>query len=78
MDILKELEIIFQDVFDDESIKLSESTNANDIEDWDSLMQVRLIVAIEKNFSIKFNFSDLQDLKNVGEMIEVIKKKVEK
>lgn len=78
MDILKELEIIFQDVFDDDSIKLSESTNANDIEDWDSLMQVRLIVAIEKNFSIKFNFSDLQDLKNVGEMIEVIKKKVEK
>ena len=78
MDILKELEIIFQDVFDDESIKLKETTNANDIEDWDSLMQVRLIVAIEKNFSIKFNFSDLQDLKNVGEMVEVIKKKVEK
>lgn len=76
MDILKELEIIFQDVFDDDSIKLSESTNANDIEDWDSLMQVRLIVAIEKNFSVKFTLDEVQALNNVGDMVKLIQSKI--
>ena len=76
MDILKELEPIFQDVFDDEDIKLTETTNAEDIEDWDSLMQIRLIMAIEKRFKIKFVLSEIQQLENVGDMAKLIKSKL--
>ncbi|MBE6895157.1 MAG: acyl carrier protein, partial [Ruminococcaceae bacterium] len=52
--ILKDLEVIFQDIFDDEDIVLTEATNSDDIEDWDSLEQINLLVAIEKKYSIKF------------------------
>ena len=76
MDILKELEPIFQDVFDDEDIRLTETTNAEDIEDWDSLMQIRLIMAIEKRFKIKFVLSEIQQLENVGDMAKLIKSKL--
>ena len=75
--ILQELQPIFHDVFDDESIVVTNSTNAKQIEDWDSLAQIRLVIAIEKNFSIKFNFGELQTLKDVGEMIDVIQKKLQ-
>ena len=67
---------IFRDVFDDEKLVIEDKTNANDIEDWDSLSQIRLTVAIEKFFKIKFNFGELAALKNVGEMLEVIAKKI--
>ena len=75
--ILQELQPIFHDVFDDESIVVTNSTNAKQIEDWDSLAQIRLVVAIEKHFSIKFNFGELQDLNDVGDMIDVIQKKLQ-
>ena len=52
MDILKKLEVIFRDVFDDENIILTNETTANDIEDWDSLAQINLLVAIKKEFKI--------------------------
>ena len=76
MDILKELEPIFQDVFDDEDIKLTETTNAEDIEDWDSLMQIRIIMAIEKRFKIKFALNEIHQLENVGDMAKIIKNKL--
>ena len=75
MDILKELQPIFQDVFDDESLIITNETCAADIEDWDSLAQIRLVVAIEKQFGIKFAFGELQNTSNVGEMIKLIQKK---
>ena len=74
--ILQELQPIFHDVFDDDEIVVTNSTNAAQIEDWDSLAQIRLVVAIEKHFSIKFNFGELQDLNDVGDMIDVIQKKL--
>jgi hypothetical protein len=77
MDILAELQPIFHDVFDDEALVITDETNAEQIEDWDSLSHIRLVVAIEKHFSIKFAFGELQDLKNVGEMVELIKEKLE-
>lgn len=76
VDIKEELQEIFRDVFDDESIAITDGLNAEDIEDWDSLSQIRLIVAIEKCFKIKFAFNELNNLKNVGEMIDVIEKKL--
>lgn len=74
--ILQELQPIFQDVFDDETLVVNNATNAAQVEDWDSLAQIRLVVAIEKHFSIKFNFGELQNLKDVGEMIDLIQKKL--
>jgi len=75
MDILNDVQDIFRDVFDEDDLVITKEMNANDIEDWDSLMQIRLIVAIEKKFSVKFAFNELNDLKNIGEMIDIIEKK---
>ncbi len=77
MSILKELQPIFQDVFDDDSLVVTGETNAGMIEDWDSLAHIRLLVAIEKHFGIKFAFGELAGLKNVGEMLHVIQVKFE-
>ena len=76
-DVLNELQPIFRDVFDDESIVVTNETNASMIEDWDSLSHIRLVIAIEKHFGIKFAFGELQELKNVGEMVDLIKSKLE-
>lgn len=73
--ILADVQEIFRDVFDEEDLEIKDETNAADIEDWDSLAQIRLTVAIEKKFGIKFAFGELQKLNNVGEMLEVIKEK---
>ena len=58
MDILKKLEVIFRDIFDDEDIVLTNETTANDIEDWDSLAQINLIVAIRREFQINFDLEE--------------------
>lgn len=78
MNILNELQPIFQDVFDDEDLVVTNESNAENIDDWDSLSHIRLVVAIEKQFGIKFAFGELQGLKNVGEMITLIEKKIQK
>ena len=66
------LDEVFQDVFDDEDIHVTAETTADDIEDWDSLEHINLVVAIEAKFGIKFNMSDVVKFKNVGEMVDVI------
>ena len=76
MDIKKDLQEIFRDVFDDESLMISEETTADDIEDWDSFAQMNLIVAMEKQFGMKFNIKEINSLKNVGEMIGLIKTRI--
>lgn len=76
--ILADVQEIFRDVFDEEDLVIKDETNADDIEDWDSLAQVRLTVAIEKKFGIKFDFGELTALHNVGEMLELIGKKMAK
>lgn len=76
-EILNDLQPIFQDVFDDDELVVTNKSNAEEIEDWDSLSHIRLVVAIEKQFDIKFAFGELQELKNVGEMIALIQEKQE-
>ena len=63
---------IFRDVFDDDDIELTDATTADDIEDWDSLEQINLVVACEKKFNVKFDMKEIQSLKNVGEMVDTI------
>lgn len=76
MDIKNDLQEIFRDIFDDETMELTNALCADDVEDWDSLSHIRLIVAIEKQFHIKFSFGEMKNLENVGEMIELIEYKI--
>jgi len=74
----EKLQEIFRDIFDDEELVITEGMTAADIEDWDSLAQINLIIAIEKEFRIKFNLEEVSKLKNIGEMLDLIKFKVKK
>jgi acyl carrier protein len=69
---------IFREVFDDETVELTRSTTADDIEAWDSLTHMNLVIALELGFKIKFALGELQILKNVGEMLDLINKKMAK
>ena len=69
------LQEIFRDIFDDEKLIITEEMSANDIEDWDSLAQINLIIAIEKEFKVKFRLEEVSNLKNIGEMLELFSKK---
>ena len=71
-EIFARLTEVFHDVFDDESIELSESTTAADIEDWDSLTHIMLLSAVEDDFGIKFDMKAVQGLKDVGAMVDII------
>ena len=74
-EILLQVEEIFCDVLDNEEIVLTDATTANDVEDWDSLTHIQLIVAIEKHFGIKFTSKEILSWANVGEMIDCIESK---
>lgn len=74
--ILKEVNQIFIDVLDDEDIVLTNASSAKDIEEWDSLNHIQLVVAIEKHFKQRFTASEIQNWKNVGEMCEAIAAKL--
>ena len=63
---------VFRDVFDDESITVTETTTADDIEEWDSLEHINLLAAVEQEFGMKFNMGQVVSMKNVGEMADII------
>ena len=71
-EVFVKLNEVFRDVFDDESIEVSEVTTSNDIEDWDSLEHINLIAAVEQEFGEKFNMGQVVTMKNVGEMTDII------
>ena len=77
-EILEKLNSVFIDVFDDEDIKISDATTADDIDDWDSLEHINLIVAVEQEFKIKFNMNEVTNMKNVGEMVDIIASRIDK
>jgi acyl carrier protein len=64
---------IFEDVFDEDSIKVTPELTAKDVDGWDSLTHIRLILTIEKAFKIKFSTSEIGKLENVGELVALIK-----
>jgi len=78
MDTVTVLNKICCEVFNDESIMITRETTADDIDGWDSLSHVNLIVAVEMRFKIRFTGGEVSGLKNVGDLIDQINKKVEK
>ena len=75
MTTIEEITPVFREVFDDDSINLTTSTTADDVEEWDSLTHMNLVIALELKFKIKFALGELQTLKNVGEMLDLINRK---
>lgn len=71
-EVYDRLNKVFQEVFDDRSIRVSPETKADDIEDWDSLEHITLIAAVEAEFRMKFRMSEVSTMKNVGEMAGII------
>jgi acyl carrier protein len=74
--VLVEVNQIVSQILHKESLSLKSETKANEVEDWDSLNHIEIVVAIEKHFKIRFNFAELQRFKNVGEMCDNIAKKL--
>ena len=71
--IYTKLAIIFEDVFDDDSIRVSPELTAKDVDGWDSLAHIRLMLAVEKAFGVKFSNSEINKLQSVGELVELIR-----
>lgn len=74
--IYSQLTSIFHDLFDDDSIVLTPETTAQDVEDWDSFNHINLIVAVEAKFDIKFKTAELEELHNVGHLVQMIERKL--
>lgn len=74
-EIVSRLTPIFRDVFDDDGLVVSDGMTAADVAKWDSLSNINMIVAVEKAFGVKFSIKDVRALKNVGELLELIKRK---
>ena len=75
-EILKKIQDVFRDVFDNEDIEITVDTVAEDIEEWDSLAHVQLVNELEKEFSVKISAKELMSWDNVGEMVDSIKDKL--
>lgn len=75
-EVLKILTAIFQNNFDNDEIQLTDETSSADIEDWDSLEQINLVVAVQDKFKVRFNIEEVNSMSNVGEMVDFIIKKV--
>ena len=71
-DTLKQLNEVFLDVFDDDELTVNQETTAHDVQGWDSLMHVTLMLSVEKALGVKFTSAEVASLKNVGELVDLI------
>ncbi len=67
---------ILRDIFDDDELIVTEETCSDDVEDWDSLEQINILVAIQERFGIQFSLDDVKGLENVGETLDLIERKL--
>ena len=70
--VLEELQSVFQEAFDLDDVDLSMDTSPDDIEEWDSLSQIELLLAIEERFSIKFSLEDASSIHSVGNIVDAV------
>ena len=75
-EILQRLTGIFREVFDDDTLVLTEATTAEDVEEWDSFNHINIIVATEASFRVKFQTAEIEGLKNVGHLVALIQRKL--
>ena len=71
-EVFKGVQDIFRDIFDADDLVISNTTNSDEIEDWDSLNHINLVSAIEKEFKIKFALGELETLRDVGAMVDLM------
>lgn len=71
-EVVNKLTPVFRKVFSDESLTINDSLTANDVANWDSLSHMLLITEVENDFGIKFKLKDLNKMRNVGDMIDII------
>ena len=76
--LLAKVQDIFRDVFDDPKLAITPLSSAATVEGWDSLMHINLVSAIERSFRVRFALGELQSLKNVGDLIDLLQTKVAK
>jgi acyl carrier protein len=69
---LEKLSAILRDVLDDPAIMLTRTTTAQDVAGWDSMVNITFIVEVERGFGIKFKTAEVEEMRNVGEMIDMI------
>ena len=74
--IMEKLVRIFRENFDDDSIELSEASTWDDVEGWDSLEHIKLIVAMQDEFQLQFNIEEIESMKSVGDMVHIISEKI--
>jgi len=74
-DTLARIRQVFRDVLDDDDLSLTRATTAADVPGWDSLAHVRLILAVQKEFKVKFSAAQVTKLKNVGELVDLVNQK---
>jgi len=77
MNPFEKLQAIFQEVFDDPELEISPETTANDVDGWDSLSHVNLILAVETRFHITFSQKELMTFQNVGDLLVAIETKIQ-
>ena len=77
-EILNAVQDIFRDNFDDDTLEITRSTCADDIEDWDSLEHITLISAVEREFRMKLKMGEISSMKNVGEMASIIQQRAKR
>lgn len=75
-EILAKAAGIIRGIFDDDELEINEETTAADVDEWDSLEQINILVAMEKNFAVKFTVGEVEGLKDVGELIDLIESKL--
>jgi acyl carrier protein len=70
--ILAQLSTIMQEVLDDPELRLTPATTADDVEGWDSMSNITFVVEVERRFGIKFNTAEIEEMRNVGDMLDMI------
>jgi acyl carrier protein len=74
--IYDRMALVFREVFDDDGLVLTPAMTAKDVAEWDSLNHIRLVVAIDAEFKIRFTAGEISDLENVGELVALIQRKI--
>jgi acyl carrier protein len=77
-DVYDSIKEIFRDVFDDDSVEPHDGMTAAEVSSWDSLSNIRMIVAVEEHFKIQFSTIEISDLPNVGALVDTIERKLQK